>query len=531
MWPSDWDLESSRDLKVGRSEHDNLGRLLNISVDVLRGRIVHSPTRATGEWNRCDHPHFVEYVKHQILSDKRFGATYTQRYNLLFKGGLRIYTTIDLEMQRLAENAVYGVLSQPGDPFGALTAVDPRNGQIRVMVGGKNFFAKHNRFAKVNLATGGSTGRQAGSSFKPFALVAALEQGILPSKRYQAGSSRIFTQPPCGSPQSPWNVQNYEGSAYGNISMEQATISSVNVVYAQIIEEVGPASVVDVAHRMGIRSRLRSYCSSVLGTNEVNTLEMASAFGTFATMGRRVRPTAIVRIEDRRGRVIYEPKPHPRQVIDPGIAWIATQILQKVVLSGTGVAANLGRPQGGKTGTAQQWRDAWFVGFLPQLSAAVWVGHPQGQISMVGTRVGNVTGGSFPASIWATFMRAVIANMHFPVRQFRRPEISYISVPIDVTQGCVAVEGVTPADHIQYRQFVPGSQPQQCSAAANSSVPSVIGMSASTAYDILTGAGFNVTQSVRQSTGYPAGTVVAQSPGPGSAAAPGSTISVVVASG
>jgi penicillin-binding protein 1A len=475
--------------------------------------------------------YFVDYVKRLILDNPRFG-TPTQRYNFLFKGGLRIYTTIDLEMQRLAEHAVEGVLSVSGDPHGALTAVDPRTGHIRAMVGGRNYFNPQSRFAKVNLATGqGGTGRQAGSAFKPFALVAALEQGILPSKVYQASSSRVFTQPPCGSPEDPWNVQNYEGSGYGSMTMESATINSVNVVYAQIIEEVGPANVVDVARRMGIRSPLRPYCSSVLGTNEVNSLEMASAFGTLAMNGRRVRPIAIQRIEDSEGKTVYEPRVVRRQVINPQVAWIATQILRKVVLSGTGYAANLtGRQVAGKTGTAQMWRDAWFVGFVPQLSAAVWVGHPQGQISMTGTRVGNVTGGSFPASIWAAFMRSVIANMHFPVREFRAPAVQTISVPIDVTQGCVAVQGVTPADHVQYRQFVPGTQPPQCSAAAASSVPSVIGMSASTAYSILTNAGFNVSQSLRETNAYPTGTVLGQSPSPGSDAPPGSTVSIVVAS-
>jgi penicillin-binding protein 1A len=479
--------------------------------------------------------HFVDYVKLLILHNPRFG-TATQRYNFLFKGGLRIYTTIDLEMQRLAESAVDEILSEPGDPHGALTAVDPSNGHIRAMVGGRNYFNPRGRFAKVNLATGGSTGRQAGSAFKPFALVAALEQGILPSKTYVASAGSVFTEPPCGSPEDPWNVENYEGSVYGSMTMESATINSVNQVYAQIIEEVGPANVVDVARRMGIRSRLRPYCSSVLGTNEVNTLEMASAFGTLAMNGRRVRPIAIERIEDSTGRVIYEPRIVRRQVVNPQVAWMATQILRKVVLSGTGYRANLtDRQVAGKTGTAQMWRDAWFVGFLPQLSAAVWVGHPQGQISMTGTRVGNVVGGSFPASIWHSFLLKVIANMHFPTREFREPASAVISLPIDVTQGCVAVQGVTPADHIRYQQFVPGSQPPQCSAAvstpeASSTVPSVIGFPATAAYSTLTNAGFNVTQSLRETDAYPSGTVLSQSPAPGSDAALGSTVSIVVAS-
>ena len=197
--------------------------------------------------------------------------------------------------------------------------------------------------------------------------------------------------------------------------MEQGLISSVNVVYSQIIRDVHPQRVVDVAHRMGIRSRLRPYCSAVLGANEVNTLEMASAFGTLARLGRHVRPTAIERIEDSHGNVLFQAKAEPRQVLNPAVADVATQIMRKVILYGTGTAANIGRPAAGKTGTAQEWRDAWFAGFVPQLSAAVWVGFPQGQISMVGTRIGNVTGGSFPAQIWHAFMSAVTERM--PVKE------------------------------------------------------------------------------------------------------------------
>jgi penicillin-binding protein 1A len=476
--------------------------------------------------------YFVDYVRHHFLHDPRFRrfGNYEQRYDLLFKGGLRIYTTINLDIQRAAEQAVEGVLSVPGDPSGALTAIDPRNGHIKAMVGGRNYFSDSTPFAKVNLAVGGSTGRQAGSSFKTFTLVAALENGISPSRTYTASAGAAFYDPPCGSPEDPWNVVNYEGSNYGTLSMEAATISSVNQIYAQIIEEVGPSQVVETAHRMGIRSQLDEVCSLTLGSSEVNTLEMASAYGTLATMGKRTRPTAIERIETSRGKVIYEPQVIRRQVLEPGVAWAATQILRKVVLYGTGTAANLSdRQVAGKTGTAQLWRDAWFAGFIPQLSAAVWVGHPQGQIPMTGTRVGNVTGGSFPAAIWHAFMANV--TQRIPAKEFEEPVDPYITLPIDVTQGCVAISGVTPADHIQYQQFVPGSEPKPCQATVSGTVPSVVGMSASSAYAILQEAGFNVTQTVTDNDSYPAGTVLSQSPGGGTDVPPGTTISLVVSSG
>jgi penicillin-binding protein 1A len=446
-------------------------------------------------------------------------------------------------MQRAAEAAVNSVLAYPGDPYGALTAVDPRTGFIKAMVGGRDYWAqrREDRFAKLNLATGGSTGRQAGSSFKPFALIAALENGIPPYRTYPAPSSIVLNEPPCGSEESPWLVRNYEGASYGSsMTMEQGLISSVNVVYAQIIRDVHPERVVDVAHRMGIRSRLRPYCSAVLGANEVNTLEMASAFGTLATLGRRVPPTAIMRIEDASGDILFEAKPRERQVLNPAVADTAVQILRKVILYGTGTAANIGRPAAGKTGTAQEWRDAWFAGFVPQLSAAVWAGFPQGQISMTGTRIGNVTGGSFPAQIWHAFMSQVTQRM--PVKDFKEPAVDYVRVPIDITKGCRATTS-TPSENIRYIQFVPGTEPTTtCSydsedyvtgtpspAPSVQGVPAVVGISVRTAIEILRDQGYVVDRRYDRDSDYPKQTVIAQSPPPGSPAARGGSVTITVA--
>ena len=476
--------------------------------------------------------HFVEYVKRKILTDPRFGATYTQRYNRLFKGGLRIHTTIDLRMQRAAERAVGGILSQPGDPYGALTAVDPRTGEIRAMVGGRDFFArrKRDRFAKVNLATGGSTGRQAGSAFKPFALVAALENGISPERVYRGGTSIAMDDPVCrNSPTEPWVVQNYEGSSYGDLTLEEATVSSVNVVFAQVIRDVGPREVVDAAKRMGIRSKLRPFCSSVLGTNEVSTLDMASAYGTLATLGSYAEPTAIARIEDADGRVLHEAKSDRRNVLDPAVAYTATGILSEVVTRGTGVAAGIGRPAAGKTGTAQQWRDAWFAGFVPQLSAAVWVGFPEGQVSMVPPRTRQrVTGGSFPAQIWQAFM--VEATRAMPKRGFREPEGAFVQVPIDITRGCVATS-LTPPEHVKVMKFVAGTQPtRKCviEEPVRVAVPSVIGMSRSVATSLLEGEGFAVAVRTDYDPNYLSGTVLAQTPAAGREATAGTRVTITV---
>jgi penicillin-binding protein 1A len=527
-----------RNLVLARMEE--LGMIGSAELDRAQGARLHLAPRLGAR--RYPAPWFVDYVKHQILSSPRFGGTYEDRYDFLFKGGLRIYTTIDLRMQRAAEAAVSSILAYPGDPYGALTAVDPRTGFIKAMVGGRDYWAsrRDDRFAKINLATGGSTGRQAGSSFKPFALIAALENGIPPYRTYPAPSSIVLDEPPCGSEDSPWLVRNYEGASYGSsMTMEQGLISSVNVVYAQVIRDVHPERVVDVAHRMGIRSRLRPYCSAVLGANEVNTLEMASAFGTLATLGRRVPPTAIMRIEDANGDVLYEAKPKARQVLNPAVADTAVQILRKVILYGTGTAANIGRPAAGKTGTAQEWRDAWFAGFVPQLTAAVWVGFPQGQISMTGTRIGNVTGGSFPAQIWHAFMSQVTQRM--PVKEFKEPAVDYVTVPIDITLRCRATTS-TPSENIRYIQFVPGTEPTTCSytsedyvagtpspAPSVEGVPAVVGISVRTALQILRDQGYVVERRFERDSDYPKETVIDQSPPPGTPAAPGSSVTITVA--
>jgi penicillin-binding protein 1A len=481
--------------------------------------------------------HFVEYVKDQILRSRTFGFTYEERYDLLFRGGLRIYTTLDPSMQRAAIESVKGVLSQPGDPYGGLSAIDPRTGHILAMASGRGYRSeRRDRFAHVNLATGGITGRQSGSSFKTFALVAALENGISPTQLFMGGSSIQISDPRCpGTDINPWYVRNYEGSATGTITLEQATIKSVNVVFAQLIRDLTPDPVADVAARMGIRSKIRGYCSAVLGANEVNTLEMASAYGTLATNGYHVPPVAITKVTDATGRVLYRAEPPSYQALNPAVSWIVTQILRKVMLEGTGVAANIGRPAAGKTGTAQQWRDAWFVGYVPQLSAGVWVGFPQAQISMVPPRTRMVvTGGSLPAAIWKAFMLRATRGM--PVRDFKKPVSQFVMVAVDVHRGCVAT-ALTPAYRIRDVQFVRGTQPtKECTYRASGGggvvttdvVPSLVGLPVAAAEHRLAEVGLSSVRATEYNTNYPPGTVIGQTPPPGHPVPKNGTITLIV---
>lgn len=487
-------------------------------------------------------PYFVDYFKEWFLSNPQFGETVSDRYDLLFKGGLRITTTLSPRMQFQAERAVRQILPYARDPYAAMTVIDPRTGYVRAMVGGRDYWDERDRFARINLATGGSTGRQTGSAFKPFALVAALENGFTPSSPLNGSSVSI----PLSNGTS-WEPQNAEGGGYGTISLETATVNSVNVAYANLEVELGGGDavagaekIVEVAKRMGIRccprttepsTPLRAVPAAVLGANEVSTLEMASAYGTLAYGGVHVQPTPVIRIEDANGDLVYEALPKMRQAVDPAVASVAEGILEKVVQYGTGTAARLFRPQFGKTGTEDLYRDAWFVGAIPQLVAAVWVGFPQGQISMQypRTRI-KVFGGTWPAQIWHTFM--FNATKRIPVRDFPAPTggVEYVTVQIDVTQGCVA-NGFTPPGNIQTLQFLKGSEPTKVCKEPTSyqylTVPSVIGMKQGEAVRDLRSAGFNVAVELVPS-GQPGGVVVAQDPDGGSRAQQTSTVTISV---
>jgi penicillin-binding protein 1A len=271
----------------------------------------------------------------------------------------------------------------------------------------------------------------------------------------------------------------------------------------------------------------------VLGTNEVNTLEMASAYGTLANMGEYAPPIAVERITDALGNPLYEAEPQRVERINPGVSWTTVQILRKVVQEGTGTQANIGRPVAGKTGTAQRWTNAWFVGFVPQMVAAVWVGFPQGQIPMVHprVRVAKVLGGTWPTEIWHAFMVNATRNMRD--MDFRRPNFGYVAVAIDAARGCLPNQWTLPTQ-IVVIHYINGTQPtircSEPSAPRVVSLPSVIGMTEEKAIATLEGWAFVVEVQWVESLN-PAGTVLSQDPGAGSMLLQGSTVTITVASG
>ncbi len=354
-------------------------------------------------YTKVQEPYVVAYVRKQLID--MFGE------DMVFKGGLTVETSIEPKYQRWAQEAIAGTLDRQGDPSGALVSIETRTGHIKAMVGGTDYDS-----SKFNLAAQGR--RQPGSAFKTFVLAAAVERGIDPFTTYYESMPLSIDLP--GS-KKPWVVSTYGHDYYGSTSVAQATLRSDNTVYAQLALDVTPERIADIAHRMGVTSHLDANPAMALGglTYGVSPLEMASAYATLADEGTHVQPVLILRVKDSRGKVIWEAEPKKTQAISAGVAYVVTQILQQNVQRGTGTKAQLSVPAAGKTGTAQNYQDAWFCGYTRSLSTSVWVGHPEAQIEMRDVHGIRVTGGSFPAIIWAKFMRNAIGD--YPSEEFERP--------------------------------------------------------------------------------------------------------------
>ncbi|MGH2722312.1 MAG: PBP1A family penicillin-binding protein [Actinomycetota bacterium] len=354
---------------------------------------------ATSAW-------FVDAVKRYLFA--RYGA------DRVLTGGLEVQTTLDPTLQVAAEKIVARTFPNPEDPYAALASVDPETGYVRALVGGRDYQKE-----KYNIAVQGR--RQPGSAFKPFVLVAALEEGIKASDVF-SGPGTICLQgwkPDC-------TVHNYGGSGFGRISLENATANSVNTVFAQLIMRIGSDKVVDVAGRMGIpapdwmvppqvgcrpldspacRTHLRPMPALALGAQEVTPLEMASAYATLAADGVYREPKVVSKVVDRSGAVLEDGPSEGRQVLDRRIAEEANRILAGVITRGTGRRADIGRPASGKTGTTQDNRNAWFVGYTEDMSTAVWMGYRDTNAPLVDIQgFKSVTGGTIPAVMWAQYM-------------------------------------------------------------------------------------------------------------------------------
>lgn len=368
---------------------------------------------------------FVQEVKLGLLNDAtdypQLGKTRQARFNTIFKGGLSITTTLDPAMQADATKAVSDQLPDTGGRFtAAVVSVDPSNGFIRALVPGNS----SSQGFDVVTGRGGSGGRQPGSSFKPFVLMAALDNHHSPQDQIDGTSPCVVKYP--GS--APTSLHNAEPGG-GIMTVEQATTNSINCAYVRLGLAVGLDKVVDMAHRLGVKSPLQAYPSTSIGGQDVTPLEMASAYATLADGGVYHRPTAVQRIVDRQGHVLYQAQTKGTQVVPPWETQVATQVLRTVVESGTGTAAALSdREVAGKTGTTDNFGNAWFIGYTPQLVSAVWMGSPVGIVSMVNVGdAGEVFGGTYPARIWHEYMSAALEG--YPVIDFPQPDYTQLPPP------------------------------------------------------------------------------------------------------
>ncbi|HEX9682268.1 MAG TPA: transglycosylase domain-containing protein [Acidimicrobiales bacterium] len=372
--------------------------------------VVYPPTRQDTKY-----PYFVDYVRRYL--EEKYGR------DKVFRGGLSVYTTLDPTMQEAAESSVAATLDGTEPPLEmALVSIEPPTGFVRALVGGRDFNAEQTNLA-LGVAGAGS-GRQPGSSFKPLVLATAFEKaGLTPDKRY-SGRSGICIGPT--DVPEPYCPKNYGGASYGTLDLRTATAKSVNTVFAQLIWDVGVEKTMDLAKEMGITTARYDPAvhgaSIALGSLDVNVVDMASAYSTFASRGVRQDPTPVLRVLDSDGRVLEDnAKREGSRILREEVADNVTDVLRGVLgPGGTAGRWGIGRPAAGKTGTTDDSADAWFVGFTPVLSTAVWMGYSDTRRSMRGIKgISAVTGGSLPAQTWNAYMKQALANI--PATEFNEP--------------------------------------------------------------------------------------------------------------
>jgi penicillin-binding protein 1A len=396
------------------------------------GLIPPERRRTTGQY-------FLEYVQ-QTLEGK-YGA------DMVFKGGLNVYTTLNPTMQLAAEQALRdGLKALEGrtakgkvaeHPEGAIVTIEPQTGYVRAMVGGYDFFrSEFNRAVQAR--------RQPGSAFKPFVYIAALEAGFTPASRVE-DAPVSYAVGPNGQ---AWKPDNYDRKYRGPTTLQQAVEESVNIVTVKVQERVGLGKTIQVARRFGIASPLHMNLSLALGTSDLTLLELTSAYGALANQGEWLTPTTIRYVTDAQGKLLEEHVAEPREAVPPETAYVMTHMLRGVVERGTGVAAKaLARPIAAKTGTTNDYSNAWFVGFTPRLATGVWVGYDRPR--SLGK---DETGSRVAVPIWVSYMGKVLGDS--PREDFPVPEkIVFVPVDLDPSNECVRVVSMA---------FVKGTEPLPC---------------------------------------------------------------------
>ncbi|HEY8468680.1 MAG TPA: PBP1A family penicillin-binding protein [Longimicrobiales bacterium] len=428
------------------------------------------PTEPSGRDEGELAPYFVEWIRG--LLDDRYGSD-------IYRRGLRVITTLDIGMQRAALAAMEAgwqrIESQPGyrhpkyaavkaaggvqganeTPYlqGLFIAMDVRTGEIRALIGGRDFDdSKFNRALQAR--------RQPGSVFKPFVYTAAIASGI--------PASHVIFDAPVMLPQQDgtmWAPENYDREFRGPMTLREALRRSINIPAVQLGLEVGIETVAQYAQRMGIETPIPRFPSTAIGAADVIPIQIATAYGVFATQGVRVRPRAILRVEDGDGRVIWETQPDTARVLDPLVASVMLDLLRDVVDRGTAYGirdparGNLSYdvPAAGKTGTTNDATDVWFVGFTPDLLAAVWLGFDRPKTILPGA-----DGGRYAAPVWADFMRAVYAG-DAPLRPIPEPWTmppELTTQTVDRESGKLATEWC-PTEQVYREIYIPGTEPTE----------------------------------------------------------------------
>lgn len=475
--------------------------------------IVLAPESPAPTTQRYAAPHFVDEVKEWLLDDSdALGETRAERRQALLRGGLRIETTIDLKLQDEAERAVSAVLPGQGSdrraPDAALVSIDPRSGYVRAMVGGYDYWGTHS-YRQANLAVG--SGRQTGSAFKPIVMAAALENGVSPSK--------LFDAPSRAEIRIPGGIWRVKGGGIGAGTMAECTVVSSNTCYANIMmdPEVGPERSVEMARDLGVVSTVvKPNPAIVLGANNATVQDMASVYATFANDGVYVPPALVTRIIGPDGAVIYQHSHEQRRAMSSANVREVAGALEGVIQRGTGTRAGIGRPAGGKTGSAQNNTDAWFTGFTQQLATAVWVGFAEPRASANGsrqlvsmsppnTRI-VVYGGTYPAQIWSRFMKGALEGTA------PTPLMDPLTVPTPTT--------TIPEPNSEFAEPV--------SPVEQVTVPDLSGLDSSTAGSRLKRAGLEGERVTLTTAGAQPGMVANQSPPPGSKLPRGSSVWIEV---
>lgn len=446
-------------------------------------------------------PYFIDYVKQQLYEKK-----FTDRD--VFKGGLRIYTTLDTSLQQDAEDAIKKVFPEDPGPSYALISVDPSNGYIYSLIGGKDYSK-----SKFNIATQGK--RQPGSVFKTLVLMESIRQHLSPNDKYNPNGPIVIDMP--SGPD--WKVDNFGSEKFeGDMTVVDATIHSVNVVYAQLMMKVGAANVEKLCNEMEITDIGNNPAIALGGLEKgITPLDVSKIFATLASGGVYHQPVCVLKITDSEGNILYEYDPEKNEknnrIMDTPIAYYVTKILERVIAEGTGRGADIGRPAAGKTGTTTNNNDAWFGGYTPELATVVWMGYEESSKPMGKINGRTVVGGSFPADIWREYMKEALKDK--PVKDFKAPNGELVDIEVCTISGLLPTFWC-PKETLGFRIFVKGKEPTEvCNIHNKVPVPDVTGLTIDEARQIFTDLNFVINESYEFNDIYNENIVFGIDPSPG----------------